>query len=59
MLPDGKSEYSKIEQIFMALIQEEPAFANIPFTAIPEAQRKAIIKQVSSDCRRNVIAALW
>jgi hypothetical protein len=34
MLPDGKSEYSKIEQIFMALIQEEPAFANIPFTSI-------------------------
>lgn len=27
MLPDGKSEYSKIEQIFMALIQEEPAYA--------------------------------
>jgi len=27
MLPDGKNEYSKIEQIFMALIQEEPAYA--------------------------------
>ena len=36
MLPDGKSEYSKIEQLFMALIQEEPSFADISFTSIPE-----------------------
>ena len=36
MLPDGKSEYSKIEQIFMGLIEEEPSFADIPFTSIPE-----------------------
>ena len=58
MLPDAKSEYSKIEQIFMSLIQEEPSFANIPFISIPEAKRKAIIKQVSNDCRKNVIGAL-
>ena len=58
MLPDGKSKYSKIEQIFTALIQEEPSFANIPFISIPEAKRKAIIKQVSSDCRKNVMGAL-
>ncbi len=58
MLPDGKSEYSKIEQIFMALIQEGPSFADIPFSSIPEAKRKSIIKQVSSDCRKNVIGAL-
>ena len=58
MIPDGKSEYSKIEQIFMALIEEEPSFADFPFTSIPEEKRKSIIKQVSSDCRRNVIGAL-
>ena len=58
MLPDGKSEYSKIEQIFMALIQEEASFSDIPFTSIPEFKRKSIIKQVSSDCRKNVIGAL-
>lgn len=58
MIPDGKSEYSKIEQIFMGLIEEEPSFTDIPFTSIPEHKRKSIIKQVSSDCRKNVIGAL-
>ena len=58
MIPDGKSEYSKIEQIIMALIEEEPSFADIPFSSIPEQKRKAMIKQISSDCRKNVIGAL-
>ncbi|SEQ76101.1 HNH endonuclease [Treponema bryantii] len=58
MLPDGKSEYSKIEQIFIALIQEESSFANLPFISIPEKKRSSVIKQVSNDCRRNVIGAL-
>lgn len=58
MWSDGRSDYSKIEQIFMALIEEESSFVDIPFTAIPDIKRKAIIKQVSADCRKNVIGAL-
>lgn len=58
MKSDGRSEYSKIEQLFMNLIQEEPSFADIPFTSIPDTKRKSIIKQVSADCRKNVVGAL-
>ena len=54
MLPDGKSEYSKIEQIFMALIQEEPAFANIPFTSIPGMEYVKVI-QTWNDALRKLV----
>lgn len=55
---DGRSEYTKIEQIFMKLIETEPGYANLQFTSIPEKTKNTIIKQVSTDCRNNVIGAL-
>ena len=58
MFPDGRSEYSKIEQTFMALISEEPSLENLPFSSIEETKRQSIIKQIRVDCRKNVLGAL-
>lgn len=58
IIPAGKTIYSKIEKIFMTLIEKEPSLANIQFSSVPETNRKSIIKQVSTECRNNVIGAL-
>lgn len=58
MFPDGKSVFSKIEQTFMKLIAIEPSLENLPFSSIEEKKKTEICKQISIDCRKNVLGAL-
>ena len=59
MRPDGKSQYSKIEQI---LRQAQIGFKipeQIPFDSLNATLQETIIAQVQRECRKYVIGALY
>lgn len=59
MRKDGKSEFSKIETIFKSVLEEHSILALIEFESIDDVLKKAIIKKVTSECKRCVIGALY
>lgn len=59
MRPDGKSQYSKVEQIFIKEVNENPIIATLEFDVVATEKRTEIISKVSNECRRNVIGALY
>ena len=59
MISNSQSEYSAIEQIFMKAVEKEPELAEIEFVSIDEKTRKSLISQVTKDCKKYVIGALY
>ena len=59
MRKDGKSEFSKIELIFKDVIKENNIFINLEFQSLGADIKNKIIKQVTVECKRFVIGALY
>lgn len=53
------SEYSKIEQIIMASVTKYGIPENVGFLSVNEEDRKQIIRQVTPECKKYVIGALY
>ena len=59
MRPDGKSVYSKIEQIFQQAVKENRIIAELEFESLNEDEKNQIIQNVLKVCKRNVVGALY
>ena len=59
MRKDGKSEYSKIETIIKAAVGENAILSSLDFCSIQEDTQNAIIKNVTNECKKCVIGALY
>jgi len=59
MRPDGKSQYSRVEQI---LIQSKDEFSipdEVPFDSLDNTLKEIITAKVQKDCKKYVIGALY
>lgn len=56
---NGKSEYSRIERIIRECVQKNAIPPTVSFLSLSEKDRAHIIKQVSNDCKKCVIGALY
>lgn len=59
MRRDGKSVYSKVETIFKEEVTKNSLLAVMHFDSISVETRNLIIKKVTSECKRNVVGALY
>lgn len=59
MRKDGKSEYSKIEQIFKNEIVRNSVLLNIEFESIDDSTKIKIINNVAKECKKCVVGALY
>lgn len=59
MRKDGKSIYSKVETILMRAVSENSLVKSLEFDSLDEITRNEIIKQVTSECKKCVIGALY
>ncbi|MBE5958716.1 MAG: hypothetical protein E7254_07645 [Lachnospiraceae bacterium] len=55
----NQSDYSALEQIFMKAVEDNPVLGKLQFSSIDENKKKEIIGEVSKQCRKNVIGALY
>lgn len=56
---NGKSDKSKLEQIFNRSVERSNSVKLIDFEAIEVNEKKQIIKDVKTACKRNVIGAMY
>lgn len=56
---NGKSEYSKIEQILKTAATGFDIPEEVAFTSLPDVTRKHIVKVVTTECKKCVIGALY
>lgn len=59
MRRDGKSEISKIEQIFYAKLKAEPLAEALEFDGLSEKTQKEITSSVMTSCKQYVLGALY
>ena len=59
MRPDDKSIYSKIESIIKDAATANSIITSFEFSSIDEGLRNKIIHDVTKECKRNVIGALY
>lgn len=59
MRKDGKSEFSKVELILKEAIKENKVLTNLEFESLDSNIKKKIIKQVTAECKKFVIGALY
>lgn len=59
MAYNGRSEYSKIEQIIMAASEKYNIPSETPFESINVSDRERIIKEITKACKKCVIGALY
>lgn len=59
MRRDSKSVYSKIEIILKAAVEENQVLAALEFHAMEEEKRNAIVKEVTRECKKCVVGALY
>ncbi len=59
MRPDGKSVYSRIEAIFKGAVANNAIVSVLEFQSLDGLQKRSLIKQVSKECKRYVIGALY
>ena len=59
MRPDGKSKYSRIESIFIKAVTDNTIISVLEFQSLDIDLKKSLIKQVSKECRKYVIGALY
>lgn len=59
MRKDGKSEYSRVELILKLAFVEDSILGNLEFDAVEPRKKNAVIKQITAECKRYVIGALY
>lgn len=59
MRKDGKSEFSRIEQILKEVINNNPILTNFEFESLDSNIKKKVIRLVTVECKRYVIGALY
>lgn len=59
MRKDGKSEFSKVELILKDAIKRNEILTNLEFESLDSDTKYKIIKQVTAECKRFVIGALY
>ncbi len=59
MRKDGKSELSKIEQIFYNKLKAEPLAEALEFDGLSEKSQKEIVSLVMKSCKQYVLGALY
>ena len=59
MRSDGRSEYSKVESIFRNMVNANPIIATLEFDVIGETERNRMVQEISKECRKNVVGALY
>ncbi len=59
MRRDGKSIYSRVETIFRSNILSNPVLSTLEFSALNVNERRIIIKQVTAECKKCVVGALY
>lgn len=59
MRKDGKSEFSKVELILKDAIKGNEILTNLEFESLDSDTKYKIIKQVTAECKRFVIGALY
>ena len=59
MRRDGKSQISKIETIITNSIEKYGILTNIDYSIIPINEKEIIIKEVTKECKRCVVGALY
>ena len=59
MVPDGKSTYSRVEQILNQSKIEWHIPDGVPFDSLEVSLKELIISKVQKDCKRYVIGALY
>lgn len=59
MRPDGRSVYSKVETIIKNEIIKDEIISSLEFPSVKEEQKKRIVKQVVSECKKCVVGALY
>jgi len=56
---DGKSQLSKVELIFNAATEQESTLQYIEFEMIEGKKKASIIKEITKECKKYVIGALY
>ncbi|MDE6209983.1 MAG: HNH endonuclease [Lachnospiraceae bacterium] len=59
MRRDGKSELSKVEIILKTVISKNKTLSLLGFEAIDDDTKKEVIKNVTAECRKCVVGALY
>lgn len=59
MRKDARSEFSRIEIILKAAVQNNIILENLEFESIDSKQKELIIKNVATECKRCVVGALY
>lgn len=59
MKPDGRSEITRLEKIFSSLAGQNCVNEKIEFESLPEENRNRIIAEISKECRKYVVGALY
>ncbi len=59
MRPDGKSVFSKVELIIKEIADKDEIYGRLEFSSLDPSQRSWIISNVTAQCRKYVVGALW
>ena len=59
MRPDGRSVYSRIETILKTIVEQNSLLGSLEFDALDELTKDSVIRKVISECKKNVIGALY
>lgn len=59
MRRDGKSEYSKVEQILKDAVRKDSTLSFIEYESIDENHRKLMNKAITNECKKYVVGALY
>lgn len=59
MRPDGKSEYSKIEQIFLDIVQKYDVLKELTFSSLTQNDMDWVTRETAKNCKQYVLGALY
>ena len=59
MRPDGKSEYSKIEQIFLDILQKYDVLKELTFSSLTQNDMDWVTRETAKNCKQYVLGALY
>ncbi len=59
MRPDGKSEYSKIEQIFLDIVQKYDVLKELTFYSLTQNDMDWVTRETAKNCKQYVLGALY
>lgn len=56
---DGRSEFSKVEQIFRDFVENEPIAKMLDFESLSIRAKQKIINKITKECKQYVLGALY